>query len=450
MGIEYQRRRRSRLAHWLFLLTFLGFSGIVLLVLIGGLGAVAAHYSPSLHDSFHLRAFEPGFAGRFAMRMADGAHRVGSLWTVVMDYLFSLLNLVLAVLLLWLRPRDRAARLLAFGLVGSAAIFNLQANRTFEAIPVSPGEALNESVVHIVTGVCYVYALLFFPDGRPVPHWRKPWLILLYLPPTVAAVLLAVRVEGTARAGTLILFFGVLTPAAGVLAQAYRFTRPSTPQEHQQARLLFWALLPPLVMGVWVLLTQGVGSVTANTLAGRPIEDIPVLVFRTFQPVFALIPLALVLGLMRYRLWDIERVLNRTLVYGVLTAAVVGGYLGIVVVLQRLLSPLTEDNNFAVAISTLAVAAAFRPVLRWIQGFVDRRFYRGRYDAARTIESFSARLRDQIDLGTMTEELQSVVRLTMQPSRVFLWLRPTGSGNGAPNSSPGDATSRDASSPLPS
>jgi len=150
---------------------------------------------------------------------------------------------------------------------------------------------------------------------------------------------------------------------------------------------------------------------------------------------FASVPTAIGFAVLKYRLYDIEIIINRALVYGPLTATLVGLYFGSIVLLQRVFVVLTgEQSTLAIVASTLAIAALFTPLRRRIQSFIDKRFYRNKYDARKTLEAFSTRLRDETDLQTLNNDLVGVVTETLQPAHVSLWLRTdaaaTGKGSG--------------------
>ena len=136
-----------------------------------------------------------------------------------------------------------------------------------------------------------------------------------------------------------------------------------------------------------------------------------------------LAPVTIGIAVLRYRLYDIDRLISKTLVYGALTVVLGAAYVGLVLAGQALFSSFAGGSNLAIAASTLVVAALFLPVRSRVQRFVDRRFYRRRYDAQRTLEGFGARLREQIDLGTLERDLRGVVTETMQPAHASLWLR---------------------------
>jgi hypothetical protein len=143
------------------------------------------------------------------------------------------------------------------------------------------------------------------------------------------------------------------------------------------------------------------------------------------------VPTAVGIAITRYRLYEIDRIINRTLVYGSLTVTLIALYFGVIVVTQRAFVLLTsERSTLAVVASTLLIAALFTPLRRLIQGFIDRRFYRSKYDARKALEALSAQLRNETDLEALRDDLVGVVRETMQPAHVSLWLRPETASNG--------------------
>jgi hypothetical protein len=208
-----------------------------------------------------------------------------------------------------------------------------------------------------------------------------------------------------------------------MFVQVYRFVRVSTPVQRQQTKWVVFGFSVALAgfMGA-VFLYEFVPAIGRSGPLGEMVGETIVYGF------LLLIPLSIGVAILRSRLYDIDVLINRTLVYGSVTALLVAVYVGCVAFfLQYAFRAFTGgDSQLAVVASTLAIAALFNPLRRRIQAFIDRRFYRSKYDAAKTLETFSARLRDETDLDRLGDELVSVVWQTMQPEHVSLWLRPSG------------------------
>jgi hypothetical protein len=280
-----------------------------------------------------------------------------------------------------------------------------------------------------------VFTPLLFPNGRLLSSRWRPVAVAAGLGTAVIIALSALQPTlqnedhpvrnpiGLAgvpdpEAGALgAALFGLLLlcALAAVLSVVLRFRR-SRGVERQQLK---WFTYAVALMGVFLLLTD-------YLLPQSGVVDM------LYGLVVALVPVAAGVAILRYRLYDIDRLVNRTLVYGALTALLGALYAGAVLVLGQLFGGVGGNPpSWAVAGATLAVAALFQPARRRTQAVVDRRFNRRKYDAAETIQAFSTRLRDQIDLDTLAAELLAVVDQTMEPTRVSLWLRPPAHGSPA-------------------
>jgi hypothetical protein len=204
--------------------------------------------------------------------------------------------------------------------------------------------------------------------------------------------------------------------------QIYRYRRVSSPTERQQTKWVVLGIIAGPVLGVMYYLPP---------LLIPPLRAPDSLYFLLFKPVFTMVflfaPLCFGIAILRYRLWDIDVLINRTLVYGTLTVSLALVYFSLVVGLQSVVGLFTgqvSQSPFVIVVSTLAIAALFQPLRHRLQRFIDRRFYRSKYDSAKTLEAFSATLRNEVDLSQLREHLLTVVQETMQPSFVSLWLRP--------------------------
>jgi hypothetical protein len=301
------------------------------------------------------------------------------------------------------------------------------------ALPAARWVAVYSPATLYLAFVCIGFVLLLTPSGSlPSPRWRwwarlaaaapvgfllalavGPGLVIppydevidpVSVPPLASVVAAVIAVSFTVA-------IGGLTVGAWSLVVRFRRARGS---ERQQLRWVAFAAaltVPPAAVVLY--------SVVVDTTA-------TVAVLVALGICMALLPLAIGAAILRYRLYDLDRIISRTLAYGLLTLLLGGGYALVVLGLGQLLG---RDSSLVVAAATLAVAAVFQPARGRIQRVVDRRFNRRRHDAGRIIEAFGTRLRDQVDLDTLTAEVLAVVDQTMQPTQASLWLRPPGPSN---------------------
>jgi hypothetical protein len=309
--------------------------------------------------------------------------------------------------------------------------------------PVAVGTIGNQWLWVPTVGLLGIFLILLFPDGKfPSKRWRPlAWLS------GVMIVLLSIT-EGLAP-GPLENQGGVRNPfgleelpwlvtvsyivlpllplciLASAVSMVLRFRR-SRGEVRQQIKWFTFVVSFAGLMFFIVMISQVV--IVLGSDANLPQTPLWVeLLFSLAALGFAGVPISIGFAVLKYRLYDIDVVINLTLVYGSLTAALVTIYLGGVATTQAILRALTdqtEQPQLAIVVSTLVIAALFNPLRRRIQSFIDRRFYRRKYDARKTIEAFSARLREETDLETLNNELAGVIRETMQPAHVSLWLRP--------------------------
>ena len=322
-----------------------------------------------------------------------------------------------------LRSRDRMALLVSCFLI-SFGTATLTSESVDVLVTTHPAWWILGRGLQVLGEVLAVLFFFTFPDGRFVPRWT-PLLAAVFLifqiPSDLFPQLYGRRGEMLNTLQTLV-FMGCVLGMIG--SQVYRYRNVSTYEQRRQTKWVVFGTTLAIS-----LLIATMAPLFYFVLRVAETSSFVVLVIGDVIPfIMLLIPLSIGIAMLRSGLFDIDLVINRALVYGTLTVSLVIVYFGAVVGAQRLLSPLVgESNQLAVVVSTLVIAALFQPLRRRIQTFIDRRFYRNKYDASKLLAHFSSRLRDETDLDRLGAELLSVVGKTMQPAHVSLWLRPDNS-----------------------
>ena len=356
---------------------------------------------------------------------------------------FAVVGLVLAVR----RPGHAIGWLfVAMGLV--AAVHSFAVEYAMRALATAPGSlpagpwlAWLAYWTFLLNLPALALLLLLFPDGRlPSPRWRVvPWLLgvavagvtvwsmlqpgsfdlsgLIIENPAGVAALDDPTVQAVGNVPSILAFLTLFVGSVACAMAPFVRRRRAGPIERQQLKWLAFVAAASGLAGAAGFLLAGFGNNAAAVVGW-------LLLLLALVGVAVGIPVAVGLAILRYRLYDLDRVITRTLAYGLLTAVLGLGYAGVILALGQVFGGVGGNPpSWAVAGATLAMAALFQPLRQRIQHAVDRRFNRRRYDTARTIEAFSARLRDQVDLDTLTDELLAVIDQTMQPTQASVWLR---------------------------
>ncbi|HLW01478.1 MAG TPA: hypothetical protein VKT82_22670 [Ktedonobacterales bacterium] len=339
-------------------------------------------------------------------------------YQVMLDAVSVLVCCALGALIFWRRSADRMALFCAYMLVlfgGAGFTSILQDTLT----SISPAWFVLVGTLDLLGQASFQIFFLLFPSGRFMPRWTR-WIALLILLYWMYTVFFTPVFNTTSPPWFNALFFAILLCAVG--AQVYRYRRVSTLRERQQTRWVVFGFVIGIVG--FILLV-----IIANVLLPPSLRQSGVgQTFGAGTAIYGfllLIPISIAIAILRSRLYDIDVVINRALVYGSLTGILGALYAGLIIGLESLaglFGGTAAQNPVVLVISTLAIAALFQPLRRRIQSIIDRRFYRRKYDAEKTLAAFSATLRNEVNLHQLREQLLAVVNETMQPAHISLWL----------------------------
>jgi hypothetical protein len=375
------------------------------------------------------------FADTRSLRMLGMTASSYGILSVSLDLLFIFGHFSIAWIIFLRRRDDWMVLSVAYALVTAGIMVPLAL--TYQHAEVHWAWRTLINLVVYIALMSAILLLYLFPDGRFVPGWTQS-MAILWAVLCIPAIFFPNSPISLPQWPRLIQVFFLLTcSGTGVFAQIYRYFNVSNPIQRQQAK---WATLGLTASGLgpfayflpFVILPSLSQQFVPNALYQRMGAEFFSLSYYTrlinsagFNLFTLIFPLSFAIAIMRYRLWDIDILINRALVYTSLSGTLLIGYLLSVIVLTSILRPLTGENSnqLVTAISTLVIAASFAPLRRRIQRAIDHRFYRSRYNAARTVESFGESLREEVDLNTLSGRLVAVVDETMQPKQITLWIK---------------------------
>ena len=363
-----------------------------------------------------LSAIQAQALGRLGIALGDYAAAF-----VALNIVSSVFWLLIAVLLIWRGAADRMTLFTAFMLVLFGVARFPDAPAALAAL--HPDWRLPVMALRYVGSACLSFFCYLFPDGRFVPRWTR-WVGLAWIVPQIPeffwpdSPLDPLRYPPALQAAG---FLGFVLSV--VVAQVYRYRRVSTPVQRQQTKWVIYGVAIALTGFLALTFITPLAFPSARSLA----FSVPAFLAASYL-VMLLVPLSLAIAMLRHRLYDVDILINRTLVYGSLTAILFATYFVSVITVQAIITAITGDRQespLAIVASTLLAVALFQPLRLRIQRAIDRRFYRSRYNAARTLERLAAGLRQEVDLQALSDHLLQVVKETMHPTHASLWLRNT-------------------------
>jgi len=338
---------------------------------------------------------------------------------ITLTLLWAVLGLTIAVLIVWRKSDDWMALLVVLLLVlwptaTVTGVFSLTTYSTFQ------GSQFPAPLVNLLTRFGFFLVFSLFPNGRLVSRWNLALLGAFLAEEISYHFLSSWPLEAPGWPNQFAELLWLATLLSLVPTTWYRYRHLSSAVERQQIK---WAVfgISVVTVGFVVRLVLTLLIPTLNQPGSLySFLSTPVLLY-----VSLVIPLSIGLAILRYRLWDVDVLINKALVYGLLTGTLAAVYAGLIIGLESLVGQFTAQNAQppVIVISTLAIAALFQPLRRRTQHLIDRRFYRKKYDAVKTLAAFSATLRNEVDLEQLSAQLIAVVNETMQPAHVSLWLR---------------------------
>ena len=342
-------------------------------------------------------------------------------YITTVEALTAIAGIVVGAIIFWRRRNDRMALFVSIALA-TLGTFPTPLMTYFSTL--NPFWAGVLSVLQFIAIGPSFLIFYLFPDGRFVPEWTKwfgiSWLLYVASWLIFPALRPPITLFAVSTISPVILLFLVLWISVGVYAQIFRYRQHASQTQRQQTKWIVFGFSVTLIVIILVGTLAALYPIDTATPSGMLLLLLGISIVLI---ALAIAPVTVMVSILQYRLWDIDLIIRRTLSYAIMSGLLGLVYFGGVVGLQAIFSMLTEQNStISIILSTLAIAALFTPMRLRVQEFIDRRFYRKKYDSEQTLAQFAAAARDEVDMERLTRALLGVVEETMQPERVSLWL----------------------------